>query len=308
MTRRTKKRHKHHKHHHHKKHKTHKKHHRKIKFKTEKCAPKTEEDSLSFTCYSKRSLHNLKNIWNARHPDVPINSNDPKDIWQHLKKNMNKTCHKESCWLRDKMIKNDLPSNFYLQNFSPKQPKEWKKKPNTWLTSIEIEQLMKQYENKYRHFRFLGPSPIDYDTRKLHNECVWEEICNFSLIDLKSKGITKVGLIFNLDPHYKEGSHWVAMFINLRKKQIYYFDSYGDKIPTRLMKFVRMVRKQGRHLGEKYKFHQTTRRHQYLSTECGMYSLFFIISLLEGKPIEYFNKRVTDKYMRKLRSIYFNKR
>ena len=206
------------------------------------------------------------------------------------------------------MIKNDLPSNFYLQNFSPKQPKEWKKKPNTWLTSIEIEQLMKQYENKYRHFRFLGPSPIDYDTRKLHNECVWEEICNFSLIDMKSKGITKVGLIFNLDPHYKEGSHWVAMFINLRKKQIYYFDSYGDKIPTRLMKFVRMVRKQGRYLGEKYKFQQTTRRHQYLSTECGMYSLFFIISLLEGKKIEYFNKRVTDKYMRKLRSIYFNKR
>ena len=62
MTRRTKKRHKHH---HHKKHKTHKKHHRKIKFKIEKCAPKKEEDSLSFTCYSKRSLHNLKTIWNT---------------------------------------------------------------------------------------------------------------------------------------------------------------------------------------------------------------------------------------------------
>ena len=36
--------------------------------------------------------------------------------------------------------------------------------------------------------------------------------------------------------------------------------------------------------------------------------LFFVISLLEGKKIEYFDKRVTDKYMRKLRSIYFNKR
>ena len=99
-----------------------------------------------------------------------------------------------------------------------------------------------------------------------------------------------------------------AMFIDIKKKHIYYFDSYGDKIPTRLMKFVRMVRKQARHLGEKFTFKQTSRRHQYLSTECGMYSLFFIISLLEGKPIEYFDKRVTDKYMRKLRSIYFNKR
>ena len=305
MTRRTKKRN--HRHHH-KKHKTHKKHKRKLKFKHEKCAPKNEEETLPFTCYSKRSLHNLKNIWNMRHPDAPITTNDPKEIWHHLKKSMSKTCHKESCWLRHQCIKHDLPSNFYLQNFSPKQPKEWKKKPHTWLTSIEIEQLMKQYEKKYRFFRFLGPSPIDYDTRKLHNECVWEEICNFSLIDFKSKGITKVGLIFNLDPHYKEGSHWVAMFIDFKKKDIYYFDSYGDKIPTRLMKFVRMVRKQARHLGEKYTFKQTSRRHQYLSTECGMYSLFFIISLLEGKPIEYFDKRVTDKYMRKLRSIYFNKR
>ena len=113
---------------------------------------------------------------------------------------------------------------------------------------------MKQYERKYKHSRFLGPSPIDYDTRKLHNECVWEEICNFSLIDYKSKGISKIGLIFNLDPHYKEGSHWVAMFIDIRKKEIYYFDSYGDKIPRRLMKFVRTVRKQARHLGEKIYF------------------------------------------------------
>ena len=32
----------------------------------------------------------------------------------------------------------------------------------------------------------------------------------------KDKGITKIGLIFNLDPHYKEGSHWVAMFIDNR--------------------------------------------------------------------------------------------
>ena len=74
------------------------------------------------------------------------------------------------------------------------------------------------------------------------------------------------------------------------------------------MKFVRTVRKQARNLGEKYIFKQTSRRHQYLSTECGMYSLHFIIKLLEGKPISFFKKRITDKYMRKLRGIYFNKR
>jgi len=277
------------------------------KFKPEKCSPKTPVDNLEFTCYSKSALHKLKEIWNVRHPDVIINTNEPKEIWRQLRHNMRKLCDKESCWLRHQCIKNDLPSDFFLHNFAPKQPKEWRRKPNAWLTSVEIEQIMKQYETKYKSFKFLGPSPIDYDTRKLHDECVWEEICKFSLLDYKSKGITTIGFIFNLDPHYKDGSHWVAMFINIKKKEIYYFDSYGDKIPRRLMKLVKEIKKQAQNLGEDYHFKQPTRRHQYLSTECGMYSLYFIIQLLKGQPITFFSKRITDKYMRKLRSIYFNK-
>ena len=274
-----------------------------------KCSPKKKEDELDFTCYSKDALHTLKSWWNIRHPDVKINSNDPREIWNHLKFNMRSICKKESCWLKHKFIKNKLPSEFYISNFSPKQPKEWTKKPNAWLSSIEIEQLMKQYEKKYSNFIFLGPSPIDYNTHKLHNECVWEDICKFSLLETKKEGITKVGLIFNLDPHYKDGSHWVAMFIDIKKKEIYYFDSYGDNIPSRLKKFVRNIKKQARNIGEKYSFKQTTIRHQYSSTECGMYSLYFIIKLLDERTkIEFFDKNINDKYMKKLRNIYFNKR
>lgn len=303
-----KKMHSHKKKHSHKKRHSHKKTRKILKFKKDKCSPKHDSENLDFSCYNKESLHYIKDWWNIRHPDVTIETNNAREIWSQLKFYMRKVCSKESCWLKQKFIRNKLPSDFYLNNFSPKQPKEWKKKPHAWLSSIEIEELMYQYEKRYKHFMFLGPSPVDYNKHKHHNECVWEEICKFSLFDMKKKGISKVGLIFNLDPHYKEGSHWVAMFINIRKKYIYYFDSYGDEIPARLMKFVRNIRKQGRHLGEKYKFHQTTRRHQYLSTECGMYSLYFIIKLLEGAKIEFFDKRINDKYMRKLRSIYFNKR
>ena len=225
---------------HHKKH-HHKKHTRKKQLTPEKCSPKSNADDLDFTCYSKQSLHNLKQIWNMRHPDGRINSNEPREIWSELKKYMGEVCDKESCWLKQQCIKNDLPSDFFLDNFSPKQPKEWAKKPTTWLTSIEIEQLMKQYEKKHTHFRFLGPSPVDYDTHKWHNECVWEELCKFSLVDYKKRGINKIGIIFNLDPHYKEGSHWVALFINLKKKGIYYLDSYGDKMPRKIQKFTTNV-------------------------------------------------------------------
>ena len=276
--------------------------------KKEQCSPKPNGEVLDFTCYSKSSIHMLKDSWNLRHPDVTINSNDVREIWHKLKYLMRNTCTKESCWLKHQCIKHDLPYGIYLDNFSPKQPKEWKSKPTTWLTSIDIEKFNHQYEKKYNDFRFLGPSPIDYDQRKMFNQCVWEELFRFQLMDYKNKGITKIGIIFNLDPHTEDGSHWVAMFINLKKKKIYYFDSYGDRPHKQITKFRKTVQQQGAHLGMNLKYKLLKKRHQYKNSECGMYCLYFIIKMLEGKPVEFFDKRIDDDYMVKMRNKFFNKR
>ena len=40
---------------------------------------------------------------------------------------------------------------------------------------------MKQYEDAFPFFEFIGPSPIDYDKHIAYGECVWEELCEFSL-------------------------------------------------------------------------------------------------------------------------------
>ena len=44
------------------------------------------------------------------------------------------------------------------------------------------------------------------------------------------------------------------------------------------------------------------------NTECGMYCLYFIISLLSNKhDFNYFNtKRIPDKHVEEFRNIYFN--
>ena len=39
-----------------------------------------------------------------------------------------------------------------------------------------------------------------------------------------------------------------------------------------------------------------------------MYCLYFIIKMLEGKPVEFFDKRIDDDYMVKMRNKFFNKR
>jgi hypothetical protein len=277
------------------------------------CSPinkKHKSKNEDYSCYTDNDLYKLKEMWNARHPDKQINTNNAKTIWKLLKEYYNNTCNKESCWVRQ-MTKNTKLEKELLDAFAPESPKEWKKNPNEWLSSIDIINVMKQYEQKYKCFDFLGPSPIDYDTHELNGECVWEELCHFNLNNHIQKGHFKIGVIFNLDPHYKGGSHWVSLFINIKKKTIFFFDSTGEEIPKQIFKFVSMVTEQGLKLKQPIKFtfdQNYPVEHQYGNTECGIYSIFFIVHMLEDKINGHYLKThiLKDKYIEKFRKIYYN--
>jgi hypothetical protein len=77
------------------------------------------------------------------------------------------------------------------------------------------------------------------------------------------------------------------------------------------MNFVNRVIKQGEKLKPKidFKFDQNYPvEHQYGNTECGIYSLFFIVHMLEDKITGHYLKThiLKDKYMEQFRKIYFN--
>ena len=277
------------------------------KWKKDKCSPKKKEDILKYSCYTSRGLHRLKNIWNKKHIDRKIMSNNPKRIWETLKYILSRTCNKESCWLKHKCLKENVPLNIAQNTFAPRAPEEWKKKPDEWLSSIEILEVMKQHEDADNAFDFIGPSPIDYDYHKAYGECVWEELCEFSLADNLNKNKTKIGIIFNLDKHTKDGSHWVALFIRTKSKKIYYLDSYGEKMPRQIKKFVKKIQRQANSFGiGPYELIENKRRHQFSESECGMYCLYFIIQMIKGKSFNKFlNKRVKDSHMKKLRKKIF---
>lgn len=276
-------------------------------FKKVNCSPsKTQK---KYTCYSNNSLFKLKKYWNARHPDNLIETNDSKKIWEHLKENMNNICHKESCWLKQKFIKNNLDNELKNYTFAPMSPNSWKDNPYEWLSSIDIEKVMKQYEHTYKNFAFLGPSPIDFDKKKLYGNCVWEELCNFDLKTYLDKNKTKIGIIFNTDPHYKDGSHWIALFIDIKKKYIYFFDSNGDKCPSQIVKFVNRIIEQAAKLNININFYQNhPKEHQKKDTECGVYTLYFITELLKGsKDYNYFNTHsISDENVHIYRNVFFN--
>ena len=166
---------------------------------------------------------------------------------------------------------------------------------------------MRQYEKYYKCFEFLGPSPIDYDEHKLYGECVWEELCNFNLSDQIKRNKNKLGIILNTDPHYKNGSHWISIFVNIKTKTIIYFDSNGDDSPKEVKRLIQKIVDQGKQLGIKFKVIENEIEHQKTDTECGMYCLYFIIKMLKDVNTSHFlNSRIDDKEVFKLRNEYFN--
>ena len=275
--------------------------------KRPKCAHKKKP--LGFTCYSEESIHKLKKYWNARHPDVPITTNDNRKIWQQLKKNLGRVCKQERCWLNQHFVREKLNKELLQYTFAPDAPESWDKDPNTWLNSLDIDNVMRQYEKEYSNFEFIGPSPIDFDKRQEYGECVWGELCHFNLIKKLHEGIRKIGIVFNTDPHDEPGEHWVAVFIDIDKKFIFYFNSTGDPVIDEIKIFIDRVIEQAAQKKIKMKFIQNhPKEHQKTQTECGIYVLFMIIELLKGnKDPKYFQtETVPDQDMMDLRKKYFN--
>jgi hypothetical protein len=278
-------------------------------FTKAQCAPKTNNEMQNFSCYSKDALLKMRDLWNKRHSDSQIVSGDSKEIWNNLKEKMANACHTEACWLKQKFMENNLNDELMTYTFAPKSPVKWKENHNTWLNSTDIEKVMKQYEHAYPCFRFIGPTPIDFDKQVYEKKCVWDDLCHFNLEKFVADGISKIGIIFNTDPHDKSGAHWISLFINLKKKFIFFFDSNGTKMPKEIKDFCDRVIGQAAKLKINLTFDQNAPFvHQEGNTECGMYSLYLIITLIsDAHNYKFFKEtKITDDAMENLRDRYFN--
>jgi hypothetical protein len=202
-----------------------------------------------------------------------------------------------------------MPSDLLSYTFAPKIPDSWNKNPTAWLSNNDISQVMKQYEYKYKCFNFIGPSPIDFD-KQYDDICVWDELCQFKLLNHLRNDIHKIGIIFNTDPHDKSGEHWISLFINLKHSTIIFFDSTGDPPPKQVNVFIKKIILQGKEIDIDFKSTRNKIIHQKKNTECGVYSICFIIEMLkQSNPEmpEMFNSPVNDLEIQKFRNIYFNK-
>lgn len=274
-----------------------------------KCSPKpvrsNERKNPPETCYALDDLLKLKNEWNKRNPNNLIYSTTQQKLVEELRAKFADKCKDEQCWYKQFAELSDMGGLF-----APSSPSSWESNPNEWLSSSDISAVMKQYTKIYKCFHFFGPAPIDFD-KMISGSCVEKSLCSINIKELMDAGKFKIGISLNTDPHNAKGEHWISMFINIKKGIIFFFDSAGNKAPEEVVALSNKIIKQGLELTPpiKFKFDQNyPTQHQYTTTECGMYSLYFIISMLEDKFTQQYLKThiITDKYIEKLRKIYYN--
>jgi len=277
---------------------------KRTKTNLKKCSPRTNN---SFTCFNKNALLNIIKSWNNNYYNDKISYSKydgTSQLWSKLDKKFKKVCNEEYCWVEQKFV--DKNNTDIKKSFRPKRPKKWKENKNEWLTTSDIEKVLKQYQNKYDKFVFIGPVPIDFDKEFGPGQCVINELCNINLKRLLQKGKTKIGIVFNLDPHDKPGSHWVSFFADFDKNGLYYFDSYGISEPNEVRILMERLKEQAKGLNKDMTIKVNNTRHQFKNSECGIYSINFIVKLLEGMSYDdYIRTIIKDDVMERNRTQYY---
>lgn len=228
------------------------------------------------------------------------------------------------------------------QRFRPERPSSWIKNPNQWLSTVDIQRVLEQYEQKYPYFVFLGVFPIDFNepsrrARGGGSRCRLDSpLCMFrySMLNkwvsakrMRSRRVkggdgldnapAQIGLVLNLDHVGEKGSHWVAVFGDMQRHELIYYDSNGKGPPTEAKRLLDMIKKEHdkAHLrlqrdggAPKLRIRWNDVKHQFHDTECGVYAMHFIISMLENPGgFDMFQKTTPgDREIMKLRCRYFN--
>jgi hypothetical protein len=302
-----------------------------------KCAPSKKYNNDS--CFTHDSLKHIASAYNQSHQNdtiKDINKLTKEKLVNVLEDKMEEKyqCKEQTCWTRQKFLENleeKALEEIQDYTFLPKGPSA----KYGWLSTTHINEVIDQYHKLHSDFLFLGAVPYDFDLLPQL------EIVNLDFGKLEKDGKHKLGMVINLDTHNKAGSHWVSLYTDLKKNQIYFFDSVGRAPHSRIRQFINRITKYmyqkkyntklrindvlkdlkeykgGNKHSKKYthvknlltggfdiKFNK--KQHQLEDSECGVYSINFITRLVGGESFESVcNDIKNDEQMNKYRKVYF---
>jgi len=286
---------------------------RKKVFKEKHCAP--GKNTSEGSCLDEELIIRVAEIVNRMgKKDKDLPEIDCKDSVENIHGCVCKIlqeitgCSSEACWLKVKNLMKHLGKDKekFKASFKPVMPNKWLEDFNEWLGTDDIEDCLSQHQKTDKTFYFYGAEPIDF------SDCSVSNLCSFNMKKHFKKGQTKIGVVFNTDPHNKPGQHWMSLYMDLSGKNlegipaIYFFDSYGNKPGEEVTKLINKVKKQGDDCNNPIKYFYNDKCYQNKEAQCGMYSIHFIKEMLNGLNFKSFLKSgLSDKKMIEVRNEYF---
>lgn len=273
------------------------------------CSPHIKSND-HFTCFEDGELINIAKAFNNYSLKIKDNTRlidvnkkySKQQLWTEIYNRLNNLCKYEYCWIDLKFI-DSIPDKSLRQKikfftFKPKMTI----KQYTWLSTNDINYVLQQYEKLDENFKFIGALPSDFykiiPSNMLNN--IYKNILTYK----------RIGLIFNLDRHNQIGSHWVSLYIDNNIRTIEYFDSLGNKPNKYICKFIETINsKINKQFKIKYNILINKIVHQKENSECGVYSIYYIIQRLFGDSFkDLTNNIIRDKDMNKFRFNIFRPR
>lgn len=279
------------------------------------CSPRTK--NTYHGCFDKPALLRIITAYNQKYPNVikinSISKLPDHKLWELVNHHMNELLNnqgfnnvkdKEWAWLDLDLFQHDKTLSSYYKPPKPKGQQDW-------LSTSDINNVLKQYEKIYPDFAFLGAVPMDF--KEIIDEYKNLDLC--AMVNGKSKSyykrkITKLGFVFNTDPSYRPGQHWIAAFLDLTAEKPYvgFWDSYGKLPPPKPVEDLMntLVKQAKKCLGIKLTKLYNSIRHQRKNYDCGVYCLYFIHNLLRGRSFEMITETlILDDDVNQYRNVLF---
>ena len=121
--------------------------------------------------------------------------------------------------------------------------------------------------------------------------------------------------MLNLDTHRGPGTHWTSCYVGLdpvnkpHRYGFFYYDSVGRQPPKEIREFSKKLEEEARTMFEiPFRIAHNTVRKQFLDSECGIYSMFWLVAMVQTDiSFEEICKDVIkrDKAMHGLRRVFF---
>ena len=235
------------------------------------------------------------------HNKINLDNTSKPYLLTELVNRLDRTCKTQTCLLREEFVRQTGNFDLTYNTLRPKGPK----RKLQWLSSSDIDQIMLQYVLANKDFEFFGAVPLDFEKIKMPID-----FSNFNtvLTNLNKANKHKIGMVFNLDKHNQPGSHWTALYADIKKNQIYFFDSTGYKPENEIMNLKEQIKKWciTNNPNKKVDMQWNQVKHQFKNSECGVYSVNFIIRMLKGDSFNKISNNPTfDDDINKCRDTYF---